>query len=116
MQAKKQSYKGTSIAISSGAKTSQYFSEQHKYYQICLKVLEVDIEEMNKVSDISRNVSFPQIGNTRYNWSMEAFGFYHDNNIKVIDKSPFSFDINLMQMYKKIWRNEDCSNNFNNYK
>ena len=39
---------------------------------------------MRELRYISRDILFLQIGNSSYNWSIEAFKFYHENNIKII--------------------------------
>ena len=47
----------------------------HKIY---IKGLEVAIEEMKELRDISRDVLFLQIDNARYHWLIEALEFYYE--------------------------------------
>ena len=72
-----------------------------------LKILEMAIEEMKELRNISRDVLFLQIDNTRYHWSIEALEFYYENNIKIIDSPPYSPELNPIEnswaiMKKKI--------------
>ena len=77
--------------------TSLYLYEQNMNTQNYLKVLEEAIEEMNELRDISRDVLFLQIDNPRYHWSIEALEFYYENNIKIIDWTPYSPDLNPIE-------------------
>ena len=65
-----------------------------------LKILEEAIEEMKELRDILRDVLFLQIDNARYHWSIEAFQFYYENNIKIIDWPPYFPDLNPIE---NIW-------------
>ena len=55
---------------------------------------------MKELRDISRDVLFLQIDNARYHCSIEALEFYYENNIKIIDWSPYSPDWNSIE---NIW-------------
>ena len=55
---------------------------------------------MKKLRDISRDVLFLQIDNTRYHLSIEALEFYYENNIQIIDWPPYSPDWNSIE---NIW-------------
>ena len=75
---------GAWAAISSTGKTSLYLYEQNMNTKNYLKVMEVDIEEIEELRDIKRDVLFLQIENARYHWPIEALEFYYKNNIKLL--------------------------------
>ena len=58
---------------SSRGNTLLYLYEQNMNTQNYLKVLEVDIEEMKELRDISRDALYSQIDNSKYHCSIEAF-------------------------------------------
>ena len=57
---------GAWASISSRGNISLYLYEQNINTQNYFKVLEVDIEEIKELRNISRDVLFPQIGNAKY--------------------------------------------------
>ena len=65
-----------------------------------LIVLEETTEEKKELRDISRDVLFLQINNASYNCPIEALEFYYENNIKIIDWSLYSPDLNPIE---NIW-------------
>ena len=65
--------------------------------------MEKAIEEMKELRDISRDVLFLQIGNARYDWSIEAHEFYYESNIKIIDWLPYTPDLNPMKIFWLLW-------------
>ena len=48
------------------------------------KVLEEEIEEMKELRDISRDVLFLQIDNSRYHWSIEALELNYEKILKLL--------------------------------
>ena len=52
---------------------------------------------MKELRDISTDVLFLQFDNARYHWSIEAFKFYYENNIKMIDWLAYSPNLNLIE-------------------
>ena len=65
-----------------------------------LKVLEEAIEKMKELRGISRDILFLQFDNERYHRSIKALEFYYENNIKIIDWSQYSLDLNPIE---NIW-------------
>ena len=63
-----------------------------------LKVLEEAVEEMKEIT--SSETLYLQMDNARYHWTTEALEFYLEKNIKVIDRSPYSPDLNSIE---NIW-------------
>ena len=101
--------------ITSRRKTSLFLYEQNMNTQNYLKVLVEAIEEMKEFRDISRDVLYLQIDNARYHWSIEAFEFYYENNIKIIDWPTYSPDLSLIENILAIMK-RIIAENFCNYK
>ena len=63
-------------------------------------VLEEAFEEIKELRDISWDVLFLQIDNARYYWSIKALKFYKENNINIIDRPPYSPELDPIE---NIW-------------
>ena len=46
----------------------------------------------------------PIINNVRYYYTKEVLKLNHENNIKLIDWLPYSWDINLIKMFGQSWK------------
>ena len=68
------------------------------------KVLKEAFEKIKELRDISRDVLFLQIDNARYHRSIEALEFYCKNNIKIIDWTPYSPNLNPINFFGLLQR------------
>ena len=78
--------------INANGKTSLYLYEMNFNTENYLRVLEEAVEEMKEITN--SKTLYLQMDKARYHWTTEAFEFYLEKNIKVIDWPPYSSDLN----------------------
>ena len=86
---------GAWAAINTKGKTSIFLYEANMNSQNYLEILNQSVDEMKEIIE-SDNI-YLQMDNAKYHWTTDAFQFYYEKNVKLIDWPPYSPDLNPIE-------------------